>query len=183
MTDTPLSDDKRLVSKRIDSPLGPMILVADERYLYCLEFEDRKGLKNRLNRLKKRLKAVIIPGETQVIHQAKEELAAYFQGTRIQFKTPCCLLGTAFQQSVWKALQTIPSGETRSYLDIATAIGRATSYRAVANANGANPVSIIVPCHRVINHDGALGGYGGGLSRKTWLLKHEKHLKSGVAEI
>ena len=91
---------------------------------------------------------------------------------------PTAWLGTPFQHTVWHALQTIPSGETRSYADIAKAIGQPSAYRAVARANGANQLALIVPCHRVINHNGGLGGYGGGLPRKGWLLEHERKNKT-----
>ena len=83
-------------------------------------------------------------------------------------------MGSDFQKSVWAALRKIPPGETRSYLDTAKAVGKPTAFRAVANANGANQLAIIIPCHRVINNNGELGGYGGGISRKQWLIDHEK---------
>jgi len=100
-------------------------------------------------------------------------LTAYFDGKLKEFQTPLFLLGSPFQKQVWEALNKIPFGETSSYLDIAKRIGRPAACRAVAQANGANQLAIIIPCHRVINHNGELGGYGGGITRKEWLLNLE----------
>ncbi len=157
----------------LDTPLGPMIAMGSETELYLLEFIDRRGLEREIERLRKRAKAVILPGETAPIHSIRQELQAYFAGKLTQFNTPLHLLGSPFQQQVWRALQKIPSGQTCSYQELATQMGRPTSCRAVANANGANQIAIVIPCHRVINTGGALGGYGGGVSRKQWLLSHE----------
>lgn len=158
----------------IDTKLGPMIAIADDEGLYLLEFADRRGLEHEIERLRKKMKAAIIPGETKVIKQIEIELMNYFDGKQCEFKTPLVLIGSPFQKNVWKVLQKIPPGETRSYLDIANAIKNPAAFRAVANANGANQLAIIIPCHRVINANGELGGYGGGISRKQWLLSHEK---------
>lgn len=158
----------------LDTPLGPMLAIADEQALYLLEFVDRRGLEREILRLRQKTHAVIIPGETGVIHAITEELKYYFAGQLQQFKTPLHLLGSAFQQQVWRALQKIPYGETVAYADLAKHVGRHTAFRAVANANGANQLAIIIPCHRVTNTNGQLGGYGGGLVRKEWLIRHER---------
>lgn len=105
--------------------------------------------------------------------QAMDEVRRYFAGERVQFSCPLDLHGTPFQQRVWQALCTIPYGETRSYGEIAYAIGAPTASRAVGAANGANPIALIVPCHRVIGSNGTLTGYGGGLPTKEWLLTLE----------
>ena len=168
------SDGKVLLASWIDTSLGPMVAIVDESYLYLLEFVDRRGLEKEIEGLRKRLKIGIIPGETRITQQIKQELSDYFSGSNLSFKTPCYLIGSEFQKSIWSILQTIPVGETRSYLDIARQIGRDKAYRAVANANGANQIALIIPCHRVINENGELGGYGGGISRKSWLLEHER---------
>lgn len=105
---------------------------------------------------------------------AGQQLEEYFQGRRLDFDLPLNLHGTAFQNEVWEALGKVPCGSTASYGDIARAIGRPKSSRAVGAANHLNPVAIIVPCHRIIGGDGRLTGYGGGLWRKQWLLDHEK---------
>lgn len=157
-----------------ETPLGSMIAVADQDALYILEFLDRKRLESEMVRLKQRTQSTILSGTTEPLIAIQKELKQYFAGTLSAFKTPFVLQGSPFQQAAWHALCQIPYGETRSYLDQATHIGRPSAYRAVANANGANQLAIIVPCHRIINHNGRLGGYGGGLARKEWLLKLEK---------
>jgi methylated-DNA-[protein]-cysteine S-methyltransferase len=111
-----------------------------------------------------------------LLDQARAQLNEYFEGKRDDFELPLKLDGTDFQRAVWKALTKIPFGEVRSYADIAKAIGKPTAVRAVGAANGANPIAVIVPCHRVIGSDGSLTGYGGGLPRKKWLLAHENRL-------
>ena len=158
----------------LDTKLGPMIAIANDDALYLLEFVDRRGLEREVERLRVRTKSAIIPGHTEVISLIEKELALYFEGKLLEFKTPLFLLGSAFQKQVWKALKKIPSGKTRSYADIAKAVGKPSAFRAVANANGANQLAIVIPCHRVINTNGELGGYGGGITRKQWLINHEK---------
>jgi AraC family transcriptional regulator of adaptative response/methylated-DNA-[protein]-cysteine methyltransferase len=158
----------------IDTPLGPMIAVADEHSLYLLEFVDRRGLEREVENLRYKTKAAIIPGITQAIKSIENELNQYFSGTSSTFKTPLTLFGSPFQKQVWEALTKIPVGETRSYADMAKSIDMSSAFRAVANANGANQLAIVIPCHRVINSNGELGGYGGGITRKKWLLNHEK---------
>jgi AraC family transcriptional regulator, regulatory protein of adaptative response / methylated-DNA-[protein]-cysteine methyltransferase len=119
----------------------------------------------------------VVSGITEPIVSVQQECEDYFNGTLKQFTTPLHFLGTPFQQSVWQALQDIPYGETRSYADLAGVIGNPKAHRAVAGANHANPFTIIVPCHRVIYADGSLGGYAGGLTRKQWLLDHERKMR------
>lgn len=161
----------------IDTILGPMIAIADEDGLYLLEFVDRRGLEREVQHLRKKLKVAIIPGETAIIQHIENEINQYFKGEIDEFKTPLHILGTTFQKMVWQELMKIPFGETRSYLDIAKYLNRPTAFRAVALANGANQLAIVIPCHRVINTNGKLGGYGGGISRKEWLLEHELKIK------
>lgn len=158
----------------LDTKLGPMLCIADEQYLYLLEFVDRRGLEREIERMRKKLKMAIIPGETHITHIIKKELDAYFDGSQFTFNTPVHLLGSSFQKQVWEILKKIPPGETRSYLDVAKILKRPTAFRSVAQANGANQLALVIPCHRVINANGDLGGYGGGISRKQWLLEHEK---------
>lgn len=157
----------------LDTPVGPMIAIADEKALYLLEFVDRRGLEREIERLRQRTKSAIIPGTTPPIESIEKELQLYFDGQLMAFKTPLHLLGSPFQKQVWAALCQIPHGETWSYADLAAAIGKPTACRAVANANGANQIAIVIPCHRVINSNGELGGYGGGVARKKWLLEIE----------
>lgn len=168
------ADSYILKASWLDTKLGPMLAIADDNALYLLEFVDRRGLEREIERLRLKTKSVIIPGRSFPIDFIEKELMLYFEGQLTEFKTPLCLLGSSFQKSVWAALQEIPLGETRSYFDIAKQIGNPLGFRAVANANGANQLAIIIPCHRVINTNGELGGYGGGIARKKWLLDHEK---------
>jgi AraC family transcriptional regulator of adaptative response/methylated-DNA-[protein]-cysteine methyltransferase len=120
-----------------------------------------------------KLKSAIIPGETQPIYSIERELSRYFDSKLSEFKTTLGYLGSPFQNRVWEELKKIPFGETRSYAELAKAIGQPSAFRAVAQANGANQLAIVIPCHRVINKSGKLGGYGGGLIRKKWLINHE----------
>ncbi len=171
----PASRGGRLLSAAwIDTRLGPMMAIADETALHLLEFVDRRGLEREVQRLRTRTRAAVVPGRTPPIDQARDELEAYFAGDRLAFDTPIVMHGSPFQKAVWEALIQIPSGQTRAYSDIARAIGRPAAVRAVARANGANQLAIIVPCHRVIAADGQLTGYAGGLARKQWLLDHER---------
>ena len=169
-----LGDRDILKASWLDTKLGPMIAIADEEALYLLEFVDRRGLEREVMRLRNKTKRAIIPGVTAPIRLIESELAEYFEGERQEFKTPLFYLGSPFQKTVWKELKRIPYGETCSYCEIATRIGKPTAFRAVANANGANQLAIMIPCHRVINTNGELGGYGGGLARKKWLIHHER---------
>jgi AraC family transcriptional regulator of adaptative response/methylated-DNA-[protein]-cysteine methyltransferase len=163
-----------LISSLLETPLGTMIAIADEHVLYLLEFVDCRGLEREIEKLSAATKATIITGTTTPIESIKKELTAYFKGDLQQFTTPIHVMGTAFQQSVWKTLQNIPYGHTKSYGEQAKNIEKKSAFRAVANANGANQLAIIIPCHRVINGNGKLGGYGGGINRKKWLLDFEK---------
>ncbi len=169
------SQDKQVVSvTRILSPLGPMFAGATEEGICLLEFIDRRMLETQIRILKKRLKAAFIPGENRHFISLEKQLNAYFSGKRKEFDLPLVLPGTPFQLKVWRALQKIPFGETRSYQAQAIAIGNPKAVRAVATANGDNRLAIIIPCHRVIGKDGSLTGYGGGLWRKRRLLNLEK---------
>ncbi len=157
-----------------DTPLGEMIAIASEETLYLLEFTDCKGLTLEIERLRHRTQSDIIPGISQPLESIEHELKSWFLGSLHIFTTPFLLMGSPFQKNVWEALCRIPYGETHSYLHQAKAIEKPSACRAVANANGANQLAIIVPCHRIINSNGKLGGYGGGIHRKQWLLNHEK---------
>lgn len=172
---TMLGSSNILKAAWLDTRLGPMLAISDEEALYLLEFVDRRGLEREVEQLRTRTKSAILPGQTVPIRSIENELQLYFEGKLNEFKTAIHLLGSPFQQRVWEELRKIPPGQTRSYADIAAAIGKPTAYRAVARANGANTIAIVIPCHRVINANGELGGYGGGLTRKKWLITHEQH--------
>lgn len=163
-----------LKKSSLDTPLGPMLAIADEKSLYLLEFIECRGLEREIEQLRIRKKSTITPGNTDPIILIERELKSYFSGKLIAFKTPIHILGTPFQQLVWNTLMPIPYGTTRSYAEQAIAIEKPSACRAVANANGANQLAIIIPCHRIINSNGNLGGYGGGIARKQWLLDHER---------
>ncbi len=159
---------------RLTTPIGPMFICATERGICLLEFTNRRMLESEFQDLQRRLKSPILTGRNQHIEQAISELTEYFNGERKKFSVMLDPQGTAFQQSVWQVLLDIPYGKTISYLQQAELLNRSSAVRAVANANGANKISIIIPCHRVIGSDGKLTGYGGGLERKRWLLDLEK---------
>ncbi len=163
-----------VVFSRIVTPLGPMVAGATEEAVCFLEFADRRMFEGQVKRLRSLLNGVMIPGTNALIAQLQDELAAYFEGTLQVFTVPLMSPGTAFQQAVWGQLRTIPYGETTSYGAIAEAMGKASAVRAVAQANGANRLAILLPCHRVIGKDGKLSGYGGGVWRKQRLLDLEQ---------
>lgn len=161
--------------KRIETPLGTMLACATNHGICLLEFTDRKMLETELKSIAKLLNATIIQGNNKHFDTLEIELHQYFDGSRQEFTVPLHSPGTDFQNKVWSALQRIPYGQTKSYKEQAMAIGSPESVRAVANANGMNRISILIPCHRVIGSDGQLTGYGGGLWRKKHLIDLEKH--------
>ncbi len=163
-----------LKASYLNTPLGKMLAIADETALYCLTFVEYRGSDRERERFQMQTKSAITSGKNDAIASIESELKAYFEGTLQMFKTPCNVLGSAFQKRAWEALMDVPYGQTRSYLQQATSLGKQTAYRAVANANGANQIAIVIPCHRIINNNGDIGGYGGGIKRKQWLLDHEK---------
>lgn len=151
-----------------------MIAGATNDGVCLLEFTDRKMLPTEYKDLKRLLKTTLEDGENGHLKILGKQLKEYFDGKRKEFTIPIVTPGTEFQQAVWKELQKIQFGTTRSYQEQAIALNRPDSIRAVANANGMNRISILIPCHRIIGSDGHLTGYGGGLKRKKWLLDHEK---------
>lgn len=168
-----------MYSRWLETPLGPMLAVANDDGIYVLDFVNRRGLEREITRLRSRAKCVVLPGTHPHLNQAAKEIAEYYAGKRQKFTLVMAERGTEFQRAVWAQLLAIPPGETRSYAQIAKAIGQPTAVRAVARANGDNYRGIVIPCHRVIGSDGSLTGYGGGLARKQWLLDHEKHHAKG----
>ncbi|MQQ08574.1 methylated-DNA--[protein]-cysteine S-methyltransferase [Epibacterium sp. SM1979] len=165
----------------IDTPLGPMVAIACQHQLHLLEFFDRKALPTEVRRLQERQPGGLGFGRTPVMEQLTAELAQFFAGELSRFETPCAFHGTAFEQEVWRALQDIPAGQTRSYGDLATGLGRPSATRAVARANGKNQIAILIPCHRIIGADGNLTGYGGGIWRKRRLIEVETTYKERVS--
>ena len=165
----------KLLSTRLDTPLGVMVAVVDDDSVRLLEFADRRALPGEITRLEP-----TSAGRNEISEALAEEVNRYFSGASTTFAVKTVQHGTKFEESVWTVLQQISFGETRSYGDIARSIGRPEMAREVGQANGANQISIIVPCHRVIGADGSLIGYGGGLWRKKWLLEHERKLAKGL---
>ncbi len=155
------------VYKLIDSPLGKLTIVARSSKLVAILWENDQPNRVRLGEMEQQ-------DSDSTLLEVEWQLQEYFQGKRQQFDLPLEFNGTEFQKQVWQALLQIPYGETRSYLDIATAIGNKKAVRAVGAANGRNPISIIAPCHRVIGASGALTGFAGGLEAKALLLSLEQ---------
>lgn len=149
----------------LDSPIGPLLLAGDGERLARIGFPSGKGMVTPEEDWKR---------DDEAFVQARQQFGAYFAGTFERFDLALAPHGTPFQLSVWEALKDIPSGETISYGELARRIGRPLASRAVGAANGANPLPIVLPCHRVIGTSGALTGFGGGLPTKIWLLAHEK---------
>jgi AraC family transcriptional regulator, regulatory protein of adaptative response / methylated-DNA-[protein]-cysteine methyltransferase len=159
---------------KIETPLGEMVAGATDEGVCLLEFHDRKILPAEFKDLARLLKTTLEEGENKHLKTLKKQLREYFDGNRKEFTIPLVTPGTDFQQAVWKELQNIQFGSTRSYQEQAFTLKRPDSVRAVANANGMNRIAIVIPCHRVIGSNGRLTGYGGGLKRKKWLLDHER---------
>ena len=161
-----------LFARWIETPVGPMRAVGDETHLLRLEFHDQRetfdadaaapGLEE---------------GLTAPLEQIEAELGAYFAGDSAEFKTPLRIEGSEFERKVWQRLLEVPLGETCSYGDIAREIDTIESVRAVARANATNRIPVVIPCHRCIGSDGSLTGFGGGLWRKRWLLRHEGRMR------
>jgi AraC family transcriptional regulator of adaptative response/methylated-DNA-[protein]-cysteine methyltransferase len=167
-----------LVAGWVESPLGPLIVAAKDDGVCLLEFTDRRMLETQFATLRKRFACAIVPGNHKHLEMLKDELARYFARTLKVFTVPLFYPGSPFQQAVWEQLLRIPYGETRSYEGVACEIGSPSAQRAVGRANGQNRIAILIPCHRVVNKDGQLGGYGGGLWRKQFLLDLERGVRS-----
>jgi methylated-DNA-[protein]-cysteine S-methyltransferase len=152
----------------MDSPLGLLRLYSRDDELAGVYLPDQETV------------PVAESQRTDVLARAASQLAEYFAGRRAAFDLPLGARGTGFQERVWRALAAIPFAETRSYGELAKTIGRPSASRAVGAANARNPISIIVPCHRVIAANGELTGYAGGMAAKRWLLDHERHIGMGT---
>lgn len=157
-----------------ETPLGPMIAGASDAGLVLLEFTDRRMLEAQLDSVRRRVGAGLVPADHVHLRTLRTELDAYFAGTLTAFTVPIVAPGTPFEERVWAELVKIPYGETRSYEEVAIALGNRGAVRAVGRANGLNRIAIVIPCHRVVNKSGELGGYGGGLWRKRRLLRLEQ---------
>lgn len=158
----------------VPSPVGTLLAGVTNDALCFLEFSDPQRVELQTSRLKNRLRAQIVQGHHALLDTLITQLDEYFAGGRRAFDVPLSFPGTPFQQRVWSALLQIPYGRTCSYQTLANHVGSPLAMRAVGQANGMNPIAIVIPCHRVINSDGGLGGYGGGLPRKQHLLNLER---------
>jgi methylated-DNA-[protein]-cysteine S-methyltransferase len=156
------------------APLGLIFLAVTERGLRYVEFMDRKSIKRVIASHEADAPGATWEASLLTLKPVVDQFEAYFCGARTRFEIPLDPVGSEFQRATWNALRAIPYGETRTYGDIARAIGQPRAARAIGLANHDNPIAIIVPCHRVIGADGSLTGYGGGLPRKRWLLRHEE---------
>lgn len=150
-----------------------MLAIANEKHLYLLEFIESYKLKDSIRKLEEKNAFPIALEKTYILRSIEREISLYFEGMLQEFKTPVFHEGTPFQKSVWNRLKTIPLGKTQSYLQIARDIHNPFSYRAVAQANSANRLALIIPCHRTIKANGSLSGYAWGIKRKQFLLYHE----------
>jgi AraC family transcriptional regulator, regulatory protein of adaptative response / methylated-DNA-[protein]-cysteine methyltransferase len=168
---------------KIETPLGEMTAAATDEGVCLLEFNDRKILPAEFNDLQRLLETTMENGENKHLKALRNQLTEYFEGSRKEFTVPLLTPGSEFQMAVWKELQNIPFGSTRSYQEQAAALNSPESIRAVANANGMNRIAVVIPCHRVIGSDGRLVGYGGGLMRKKWLLDHEKKYSGKAVDL
>ena len=193
MTDTPVTsqltaadsgaEDARLkpiaagpqFAARVDTPLGDMLLAASGAALTGAWFVDQDDVPSTLLTQDD----AADPETAAVLARATEQLIAWFAGQRRDFDLPLAASGTPFQHAVWRGLLDLPFGQTCSYGDLAHRIGRPRAVRAVAQAVGRNPISIVIPCHRIVGHDTSLTGFGGGLIRKRSLLAHEGHIYAG----
>jgi O-6-methylguanine DNA methyltransferase len=160
--------ERTYTSKILHTPIGDMLAVASEDGIHQLEFVE--GSKNAGHITL----TDVSEGSTKDLEELEKQLTEYFNGKRKEFDLPLVAFGSAFQQNAWQALLDIPYGETISYKEEALHAGNEKAVRAVGHANGANAIAIVIPCHRVIGSNGKLGGYGGGLWRKQWLLDHER---------
>ncbi|WP_217495889.1 methylated-DNA--[protein]-cysteine S-methyltransferase [Mangrovivirga cuniculi] len=159
--------------KSYQSPFGEIILGSYKEQLCLCDWKYRKMRTSIDSRIKKSLKSEFQPGDSQTINTATLQLDEYFQNKRVSFDLPLKMIGTDFQIDIWKKLMEIPYGETISYLELAEKAKNPKAIRAIASANGANSIALIIPCHRIIGSDGSMVGYAGGLKVKKELLKLE----------
>jgi AraC family transcriptional regulator, regulatory protein of adaptative response / methylated-DNA-[protein]-cysteine methyltransferase len=163
-----------IVTTWVESPLGPLLAGARPEGICLLEFTDRRALEAQFATVRQRFSCAVVPGQHEHLDHLKDELARYFAGSLRTFTVPLIYPGTPFQTKVWDGLRAIPYGQTMSYEALADVVGTPGAQRAVGRANGQNRIGIVIPCHRVVNKSGKLGGYGGGLWRKEFLLSLER---------
>jgi AraC family transcriptional regulator of adaptative response/methylated-DNA-[protein]-cysteine methyltransferase len=172
-----------IVTALFDSPIGALVAGATRGGICLLEFADRRMLEAQLAVVGRRLGMPVAPGKSALLEKLRRELERYFAGELREFSVPLVAPGTPFEERVWAALRRIPYGATISYAALARSVGSPGASRAVGSANGRNRIAIVIPCHRVINAGGALGGYGGGLERKRRLLALERRVLGRATEL
>jgi AraC family transcriptional regulator of adaptative response/methylated-DNA-[protein]-cysteine methyltransferase len=170
-------DSDCIVAAWFESPLGPLVAATTREGICLLEFTDRRALEAQFQTLRARFPRPIVPGNHAYLDQLRDELSRYFAGSLREFTTPLVYPGTPFQVKVWNELRRIPYGEAISYEELARRVDCPGAQRAVGRANGMNRIGIVIPCHRVVNKGGKLGGYGGGLWRKQSLLDLERGIR------
>jgi AraC family transcriptional regulator, regulatory protein of adaptative response / methylated-DNA-[protein]-cysteine methyltransferase len=173
-------ENEPILCAELSTPLGGMIVGSTAEGCCLVEFQDRGGVDKIRAAIKKRYRRNVEYGDSAMNLLICRQLTEYFEGNRVEFDMPLDIVGTPFEKSVWKELLATPLGKTRSYGEIAVAVRRPQAQRAVGRANGANRIAIVIPCHRIIEANGKLRGYGGGLWRKKWLLEHEQKVATGA---
>lgn len=179
----PSENHQIILIHRFTTPLGPMFVCATGRGVCLLEFVDRRMLETEFRDLQRLFKTNIIAGQNNHTQQAENEIGEYFAGHRRTFNLALDTPGSEFQRTVWEGLHRVSFGQTANYQSIAADIGKPTAVRAVAAANGANRVAIVIPCHRIIGKDGSMTGYGGGIARKAWLISHEEKHREMASDL
>jgi len=167
---------------RFSSPIGSIIVCATEKGVCFLGFIGQKKIEKHFDEIQKQFNAIILPGKNVHLTKVRKEINEYFEGKRKMFSVSLDIVGTDFRKKVWNELLNIPYGKTASYKEQAIAINNSKAVRAVVSANGANKISLIIPCHRVIGSNGSLTGYAGGLHKKSWLLNFEKNNSKKLVE-
>lgn len=170
---------EKILTSYYKTSFGELLMGSFQDQLCLCDWRYRKMRSSIDHRIKKGLEAEYEEGESEILEDTRSQLAAYFKGKRTSFDLPLLLVGSEFQKSVWQELIRIPFGKTESYAGLSTKLGDLKAIRAVASANGANAISIIVPCHRILGSDGSLTGYAGGLATKKKLLRLENALAQG----
>lgn len=169
-----------IATTTIKTPLGDMFCAATSKGVCILSFFEQKNLEKQIQKVQKFFKAEAIPAHNKYFECLQKELDEYFEGKRSDFTIPLQLVGTPFQQDTWKILMSVPYGETISYKEEAALLKKPKAVRAVGTANGQNMISILIPCHRIIQTGGSLGGYAGGIEKKEALLKLENNHSSDI---
>lgn len=171
---------KRILTREIITPYGDILLGSLDNHLCLCDWKYRSARQSIDSRISKFLEATYIPGNSDILDETEHQLDEYFSGKRETFDIPLTFAGSSFQIKVWKELKEIPYGKTKTYLGLSQSIRNEKAVRAVAAANGANALAIIVPCHRVIGNNGQLTGYAGGLAAKKRLLQLEQRSRGNI---